>query len=123
LLEKEILKNQRSITDLLSSPLAASRLNKARLAFSRKRKRAQRCHLMNYPMSIEKWGRYWAVFWEDELVCVCVYKRGAKEVCSRLSFQGKNQDSSLHVIEMPAKVYQEQIFQPCSPGQKAPFSP
>lgn len=38
-------------------------------------------------MKIEKWkgGPFWAVFdHQGELVCVCVYKRGALEVVRRL---------------------------------------
>lgn len=37
-------------------------------------------------MAIEKHGRFWAVRDESgELVCITVYKRGAKEVIRRLS--------------------------------------
>jgi hypothetical protein len=34
---------------------------------------------------IVKYGRHWAVYDGDELICVCVYKRGALEVQRRLS--------------------------------------
>ncbi|MGH9764319.1 MAG: hypothetical protein ACREAC_26080 [Blastocatellia bacterium] len=38
-------------------------------------------------MKIEKWPpKYWAVYDDDgELVCVTVYKKGAKEVVRRLT--------------------------------------
>lgn len=37
-------------------------------------------------MRIEKYGRFWAVIDETGvLVCVCVYKKGAREVVRRLS--------------------------------------
>jgi hypothetical protein len=38
-------------------------------------------------MKIEKWpSRYWAVYDDDDqLVCVTVYKKGAKEVIKRLT--------------------------------------
>jgi len=35
-------------------------------------------------MRIEKYGRFWAVRDGKELVCVTVYRRGAKEVVRRL---------------------------------------
>ncbi len=33
---------------------------------------------------ITRYGRFWAVYDGTELVCVCVYKRGALEVKRRL---------------------------------------
>ncbi len=37
-------------------------------------------------MSIEPYGRFWAVYDENkELVCITVYKKGAKEVVKRLT--------------------------------------
>jgi hypothetical protein len=40
-------------------------------------------------MRIEKYSdRYWAVYDEDVLVCVCVYKKGAVEVVKRLTQGG-----------------------------------
>ena len=39
-------------------------------------------------MRIMRYGRYWAVYeGENELVCLCVYKKGAKEVLRRLTSQ------------------------------------
>ena len=36
-------------------------------------------------MSIRKYGRYWALYDDaGELVCVCLYKKGAAEVLRRL---------------------------------------
>jgi hypothetical protein len=36
-------------------------------------------------MTIRKYGRYWALYDDaDELVCVCLYKKGAAEVLRRL---------------------------------------
>jgi hypothetical protein len=36
-------------------------------------------------VQIRKYGRYWAVYDDQEvLVCVCVYRRGALEVVRRL---------------------------------------
>lgn len=36
-------------------------------------------------MSIRKYGRYWALYDDaGELVCVCLYKKGAAEVRRRL---------------------------------------
>ena len=34
---------------------------------------------------IEKYGRHWAVWRDDELICVTVYKRGALRVKELLS--------------------------------------
>ena len=37
-------------------------------------------------MSIRKYGRYWALYDDaGELVCICLYKKGAAEVLRRLS--------------------------------------
>ena len=36
-------------------------------------------------MSIERYNRFWAVYDGSELVCVCVYKKGAEEVLRRLN--------------------------------------
>ena len=37
-------------------------------------------------MSIQRYGRYWAVYDQsDTLVCVTVYRKGAQEVVRRLS--------------------------------------
>jgi hypothetical protein len=36
-------------------------------------------------MTIQKYGRFWAVYAGDgALICVCVYKKGAREVLRRL---------------------------------------
>ena len=36
-------------------------------------------------MKIEKWGqRFFAVYDGEDLVCICVYKKGAVEVIRRL---------------------------------------
>jgi hypothetical protein len=35
-------------------------------------------------MEIAKWGRYFALFDREELVCVTVYKKGAQEVRRRI---------------------------------------
>jgi len=35
-------------------------------------------------MHIAKYGKFWAVFDGEYLVCVCAYKKGAQEVLSRL---------------------------------------
>ena len=35
-------------------------------------------------MEIAKWGRYFALYDEEELVCVTVYKKGAQEVRRRI---------------------------------------
>jgi len=36
-------------------------------------------------MTIRKYGRYWALYDDaGELVCVCLYKKGAAEVLKRL---------------------------------------
>ena len=36
-------------------------------------------------MSIRKYGRYWALYDDaGELVCICLYKKGATEVLRRL---------------------------------------
>ncbi len=35
-------------------------------------------------MEIRKYGRYWAVFEGEALVCVTVYRKGALEVIRRL---------------------------------------
>ncbi len=39
-------------------------------------------------MTIERYGRYWAVYDADGLVCVCVYKKGAESVVQRLKMKG-----------------------------------
>lgn len=37
-------------------------------------------------MRIARYGRFWAVYeGENELVCLCVYKKGAEEVLKRLA--------------------------------------
>lgn len=37
-------------------------------------------------MSIKKYNRYWAVYDEsEELICLCVYKKGAQEVVRRMT--------------------------------------
>jgi hypothetical protein len=36
-------------------------------------------------MRIARYGRFWAVWEGETLVCVCVYKRGAREVLRRLT--------------------------------------
>lgn len=33
---------------------------------------------------ITKWGRYFAVMYNTELICLCVYKKGAAAVIERL---------------------------------------
>jgi hypothetical protein len=38
----------------------------------------------NGPTRIERRGRYWAVYEDNDLVCITVYKRGACEVVRRL---------------------------------------
>jgi hypothetical protein len=35
-------------------------------------------------MEIAKWGRYFALYDQEELVCVTVYKKGAQEVRRRI---------------------------------------
>ena len=35
-------------------------------------------------MEIAKWGRYFALYDQEELVCVTVYKKGAQEVKRRI---------------------------------------
>ena len=39
-------------------------------------------------MEIRNYGRYFAVYEKDELVCVCLYKKGATEVVRRLKEKG-----------------------------------
>ena len=41
----------------------------------------------NSAVRIERRGRYWAVFDGPTLVCLTVYKRGAREVSRRLNQQ------------------------------------
>lgn len=36
-------------------------------------------------MSLQKYGRFWAIYDGEEMVCVTVYKKGALEVIRRLS--------------------------------------
>ena len=36
-------------------------------------------------MLLARWGRYWAVYEGEDLVCVCVYPKGAREVARRLA--------------------------------------
>ena len=41
-------------------------------------------------MYYEKYGRYWAVYDElDVLICITVYKKGAKEVIRRLALKSQ----------------------------------
>ena len=35
-------------------------------------------------MLIARLGRFWAVYEGEDLVCVCVYRKGAREVARRL---------------------------------------
>mgnify|MGYP001474696963 CR=1 FL=1 len=39
---------------------------------------------MENAMEIVKWDRYFALYDQEELVCVTVYKKGAKEVKRRI---------------------------------------
>ena len=39
---------------------------------------------MNIYYKIEKQGRFWAVYEDNILICVTVYKKGALEVIKRL---------------------------------------
>ena len=39
-------------------------------------------------MEILRYGRHWAVYDGEQLVCVCVYKQGATEVVRRLQAIG-----------------------------------
>ncbi len=45
-------------------------------------------------MKIVKYRRYWAVYDGDELVCLCVYKKGAVEVVKRLQGKGGGSNGS-----------------------------
>ena len=36
-------------------------------------------------MLIARLGRFWAVYEGEDLVCVCVYRKGAREVARRLA--------------------------------------
>mgnify|MGYP001616512819 FL=1 len=36
-------------------------------------------------MSLQKYGRFWAVYEGEELICITVYKKGAMEVMRRLN--------------------------------------
>ena len=36
-------------------------------------------------MLIARWGCFWAVYEGEDLVCVCVYRNGAREVARRLA--------------------------------------
>ena len=38
-------------------------------------------------MSLQKYGRFWAVYEGEELVCITVYKKGAMEVMRRLNLK------------------------------------
>jgi len=41
--------------------------------------------ILQAQITIAPYGnRFWAVYEAEELICVCVYKKGAKEVQSRL---------------------------------------
>jgi hypothetical protein len=42
---------------------------------------------MNARYRLDHYGRFWAVYDDQELVCVCVYRRGALEVIRRLELQ------------------------------------
>ena len=46
--------------------------------------RTERRKKMENAMEIVKWDRYFALYDQGELVCVTVYKKGAKEVKRRL---------------------------------------
>jgi hypothetical protein len=35
-------------------------------------------------MNVRKYGRFWAVYEAEKLICLCVYKRGALEVIRRV---------------------------------------
>ena len=38
-------------------------------------------------MSLQKYGRFWAVYEGEELICITVYKKGAMEVMRRLNLK------------------------------------
>lgn len=52
-------------------------------------------------MSITRYGRFWAVYDGEFLVCVCVYKRGAEEVVRRLQAQEAAHDGVTNRAEHP----------------------
>ena len=45
-------------------------------------------------MKIVKYGRYWAVYDGAVLICLCVYKKGAVEVVTRLQSKGVDTNGS-----------------------------
>ena len=48
-------------------------------------------------MQIKKYGRYFAVFdAQDALVCLCVYRKGAREVVSRLEKSNHESETKNH---------------------------
>ena len=58
---------------------------------------------------IEKYNdRNWAVFEGNQLVCVAVYKRGAREVCQRLLKHSANDQ-----LAQAAKVMEEFALKIC----------
>jgi hypothetical protein len=63
-------------------------------------------------MSIRRYGRYWAVYdAAGELVCLCVYQRGAREVVRRLSEQeGRAIEAEQHLVEGEAVELDEPPF-------------
>jgi hypothetical protein len=52
-------------------------------------------------MAIEKRGRFWAVIdGRGELVCLCVYRKGAREVVRRLSErEAREIEAEQHLVE------------------------
>lgn len=42
-------------------------------------------------MTMKKFGRFWAVFDGNQLVCVTVYKKGAAEVIRRLAIMANEE--------------------------------
>ena len=54
-------------------------------------------------LTFRRYGKYWAVYDADELLCLTVYKKGAKAVIERLARKGgarparKSQEAGRHV--------------------------
>jgi len=75
------------------------------------------------PITVTKHGRtrFWAVHDGDgELICVCVYKRGAIEVARRLSIEVASSDCYLRESLPEARTAPSQTANRCENGRDNP---
>jgi hypothetical protein len=65
-------------------------------------KRQPKASLSTFCIERYKQGRFWAVYADRDsttrMVCLCVYKKGAREVVSRLSLTSVRKETTAHSV-------------------------